>query len=220
MSNDTYKPDELANYQFGDTTAPEGFDPDTTGAIDPTPGRHRFRIEAWSYEKPAYEVKVDHEFKWKGEVYVLNQLQVRFRIPKGQPEAGATIMAFLPMPTPSNPGFGGCAGLANQWGQFLKSLGFRVPEKLTVPDGFRLEHIDGRECLIDIEHRTDQDGTPRYRDNGRPDLGVALYGFHALDADPKAGGGTASKPNNNGQSRANKPAPKQQAPATPAGFDL
>lgn len=210
----TYKPHELENYDFGNVTAPEGFDPDASGAVDPPIGKSVFEVSAWSDEKPAFEVKPDHTFRWDGQQYTLNQIRVRFRIPKGFPFAGAGVMVFLPLPSP---GVFMPVGLANQWANFIKSLGFDLPKDRLVPDGFTLGKLAGRRCVIDIEQGVDENRQPKVRPNGKPQLAPAFFGFSRVD--PVTGGvpGGTSNPAPSGKSAPAKSTNNAQPTGHPVG---
>lgn len=202
--SDTYRPEELDGYNFGDTTAPEGFNPDASGFIDPTPGSHVFEVRGWSDEKPAFELKPDQEWKWDGTSHRLNQLRVRFMIPSDQPESGAKTMDFIPVPTP---GQAMPTGLANRWANFIKALGFDLPPGKHTPDGFKLSMIAGRRCRIEIEHARDANKQPKFRDNGKPQIQPSFFGYSRVDAagTSPAPATKAARPAPNGKSSSAQP---------------
>lgn len=191
MTDQAFGPAETASYDFGDTAAPpEGFDPNATGWTDPPPGIHLMKIDD-------YKVVCDKDFRWKDETFVLNQIRPQFVIPAGQPNAGAKVIDFLPMPTP---GRTWCAGLANRWANFLKSLGFDVPATATVPAGFTLPQIMGHTASVTVALQTDRDGNPKLGNSGLQRVEVKFFGYSRPEA---------SAPSTAGPSQ---PAPmKQQA---------
>lgn len=181
---------ECQDYELPENVAaPEGFDPDVEAFSDPPIGRHRFVIEG-------YDVAADHEFRIKGDTYILDQLRPKLRIPAGQPFAGASVMDFLPLPTGAMHQI-----LANKWGQFIKRAGFQLKPGQLKPEGFKLGQIIGREIAADIEQQTDAAGQPKFKANGEPLVGVKFFGYDYPD--------TVGKQASPGQSAKNK--------ATPAG---
>ena len=201
MSKDNeYGVDRIGNYDFGDTTAPEGFNPDEQGWRDPPVGENKFRVD-WANTK----VATDEVFNWTDRVtkqrfsFTLNMLKARLVLCDG-PDAGASIMTRLPMPTP---GRAWHSGLASQWGQFLKALGFEVAKDKTVPAGFSLPQIGDRECLAIVEVQMKDDEVQTKKD-GTPWLQLKMFGFRPVPAGWKSEHG-ASAGQGGGSKRASSP---------------
>lgn len=131
--SDTIKSDELEAYDFGSTAAPEGFDPDAAGYEPPPVGEHVFYVED-------FEIAENNTFKGKdfGE-WVGNQLRPRLTVADGE-HKGASIIDFLPLPTPGAPM---PKALANRWCNFIRAFGFQPPADAVVPVGFKLHDIKG-----------------------------------------------------------------------------
>lgn len=132
---------EITGYEFGDAMAPEGFDPEAAGYSDPTIGWHPFTIdEFWIEENKVFKGK---DF----DQYVGTQLRVRLKVPQGQPEAGASVLDFIPMPSPGRPM---PRALANRWANFIAAFGFRPPTDKLVPAGFKLHSLIGAQGACEI----------------------------------------------------------------------
>lgn len=177
---------EITDYQFGETVAPQGFDPNARGYEDAPIGVHVMEVTD-------AEIVTGKEFKADGQSYWLNQLKPRLAIAAGQPYAGATAMDFLPMPTP---GIAMPAKLANRWANFLHSLGFSMPKDQVVPAGFKLKDIIGKRCKVRIVQQTDSDGTPKFKPDGTPRLGPKYFGYYGENeqvAAEKTTSGAAAK---------------------------
>lgn len=195
-----YGADQIGNYNFGDVAAPEGFDPNQTAWRDPPAGEHKMRVD-WANTK----VAANETFNWTDRntkqrfQFVLNQLKARLVVCEG-PHEGASIFTRLPMPTPNQVWHG---GLASQWGQFLRALGFEIPEGKTVPVGFQLSQIADRECLVTVEKQT-RDGEVQTKDDGTPWMSIKMFGFRAVPAGWKSEHG-ASAGQGGGSKRASNP---------------
>lgn len=207
---DVFDRNQAASYQFGDATAPEGFDPDVKGWRDPTPGEHIVKVVD-------YQVRTGKETNVRIRqgsdermTVVHNQLEPRLQCDDDDTEAGATVIDFIPMPTP---GVQLPALLANQWGQFIKSLGFDLPDGKLVPPGFSLENLIGRRCRAMVETQTTRDGETKLKKDGTPRVGIKMFGYSSLDK-PARGSKT-----NASSTKAATPAPSAP-PAQPAQFDL
>lgn len=148
------------------TSAPTGFDPDAAGTVEqPSVGWHRARIVDM-------EIVDQYEWTWKGESGVGVQIQPIFEV-VGGPEAGNRIRTFLPMPGDQQhlP-----IGRINQWGHFIKRLGFALPPGRIMPESFKLRQMIGRECMINVVHPNDAEGNPKMF-KGRPQHDIDLFGF-------------------------------------------
>lgn len=168
--------EEAASYNFGEATAPEGFNPDEAGYRKPPVGEHIMRIDG-----TRTRILTDQEFNWEGSQYTLCQLRPRLVISDGA-HKGASITAFLPMPTP---GREWCTGLANQWGNFIKGCGFQIPPGKTVPDGFKIGQLDGCHLRVTVAQRVDrQTKQPVMDSDGTPRMEVKMFGFRPLTEPP------------------------------------
>jgi len=195
--SDATKSSEIPSYNFGDQQV-DGLNPNDTGFETAPAGAYIFKV----YD---YEIEQDHDFNYKGETFTLHQIRPKMRITPGQPHAGGSAMAFLPMPTP---GKAMIPFLANQWANFCKSLGFTIPEGSTdpVPTEMRtatihnpLELIKGRTCAAIIENQI-KDGELQVDNSGKPRTGVKLFGFrptaelHTIQHAPTNATATQPKP--------------------------
>jgi hypothetical protein len=142
----TIKAAELDNYQFGNETPPQGFDPNAEGWEAPPVGVHL--CECFDFEiKPNNVFNGPKTFgQWIG-----NQLRPKMRVVGGQPHEGTSKMDFLPMPTPGAPM---PVELANRWANFINALGFTPPPNSVVPAGLKLHNILGAQCLVEIVEDT------------------------------------------------------------------
>ena len=200
MSEQVVKSSELSNYEFGDPVAPEGFDPEAKGFTDMPPGWHKFVIP--SAEADGFSIKENHLFKnskegdWTG-----NQIRPNLTIVEGQPFAGATKMDFLPLPTIGRPM---PKHLANQWANFLRSLGFTVPVDKLIPAGFKLSMIHGRSGWVHIvEDEYD----------GKKKIKVAYYGYRPLNDPPPPSSGAPAAAAGGLEKKAKAAAATAQPPA-------
>lgn len=177
MVTKKYSEEELATYEFADVQAPEDFDPDAKGQLDPTPGKHRMKVRT-------YEVVPNEIFKWKQEQYILDQLRPVLECTDADKEPGASTMDFIPMPPRGNQQVP-ATGLLNRWANFIKSFGFDIPEGKVTPPGFRLDHLKNREAEVDIEYKVNQDTKEVVKkDNGKPRVQVAFFGYSRPDSTP------------------------------------
>lgn len=167
MPDDTYRSEETASYNFGDQIPGAEYDPTRVPIKPCPPGEHCFYVKD-------FEIKCNNQFKWNKQSYILNQLRVQLFIPDEFPSAGCSTLAFLPLPTPNQqmPD-----GLASQWGQFLRALGFDAPKDVYVPAGFQLPMLKGKRCLCVIERQTDATGTFKTDDQGEIRTGPKMFGF-------------------------------------------
>lgn len=195
------KSNEFTNYNWGDTRAPEGFDPNATGFAQPPPGEHLMEIADFAYEQARV-------WKYKDQQQVLNQLRPLWKVVSGA-YAGAGLWDFLPMPPPP-PGQQMITFLANRWGQFLVSLGYDLPLGQLVPAGFRLKDIIGRRALVRVVIALDETGAARKQPNGEPQHQVALFGYR------EAPRGDLPSP----QPATQKTAPSSAPTTAPADFEL
>lgn len=187
--DELYTPQEAAGYNFGDTAAPEGADATRTPFESPEPGIHEFEVIDFGVTQDK------KEFKWKGAVCNLFQLRPNLQVVGGH----ATIMTFLPMPTP---GVVMIKEIAEQWMQFVHALGFDIPPGSMVPNGFKLPDILHKHCKASVVLDLDRDKNQKTDDKGRPRVKIDLFGFMRVDAPGKpSGNGSAAKP-------AAAPAPK------------
>lgn len=182
--NQSYKPNEIENYSFGDTTAAAGFDPDSQGRNELVPGTHRFRVQGWGSgdrEKPAYELYPDQTARWQGQEFTVNKLLVRFRCSDG-PCRNSITFDFIPIPGAGRPLL--CVAHQNQCGQFFKALGFDLPPGQYLPAGFSLPMLGGRECMIKVIHQRDASKQPKFNDDGTPQLGPDFFGYSRVGSVP------------------------------------
>lgn len=159
MSN-TYGHEEIESYDFGDAEAPAGFDNEGKGYIDPPDGEHVFRIDSFSIAEA-------NEFKYnRGEgLWVGNQLRPTIMVASGE-HRDARCIDFIPLPTAGAEQMP--APIANRWSNFLRSLGFKIPENKVVPAGFKLHDIIGKTCRATIVNET-------YEDKTRPKVKFMSY---------------------------------------------
>ncbi len=197
--SDTYTAEQCVDYEFNPAAAaaPEGFNADSESYRDAPVGDHLMELVD-------FEVCPEQDFRIKGDTCVLDQLRPKFRIVDGQPDAGATVMDFLPMP--SGPML---TLLANRWGHFLKRLGFTLPAGQLLPAGFKLNDLIGKHCLVSVELATDGNGVPKLKNNGRPRMSVAFFGYGFADAKRSATTG----PSASSTPRSHKPTPQPVAAA-------
>jgi hypothetical protein len=155
-TENVYTQEEAASYSFAQVPPPPAdFDPDAKGTRDCPPGEHIMEVQTFA-------VEINHTFKWKDQAATLNQLRPILVIPDGQPCAGASVMDFLPLPTP---GRTMPTGLANRWANFVRSLGFTLAKDSLIPAEFAghpkpLTLLIGRRCIVQVEAQTNSDGTP------------------------------------------------------------
>lgn len=190
-----YTSDEIKGYDFeGAAAAPEGFNPEARGFVDPVPGIH-----VMEFDFEGSTMKENHEFSVKEDgttnKYTLNQLWAKLRIVEG-PHAGANVLDFVPMPTP---GKAMPAKLANRWGNFIRAFGFQPPPGRVVPAGFSLAAMDKRRAQVELEAQTEGDGKdrkPKLDDRGKPRIGVRYFGYNPLSllGPAAAGAATAAVP--------------------------
>lgn len=194
MSNEALTAATCDNYTLPDIDAPEDLNPDARPFEDAPVGSHVMEIHD-------FEIVADQTFKVKGEQFILDQLRPKMRIIEGQPNAGAGIMDFIPMPTgPMH------TMLANRWANFVKRAGFNLPQGKLVPPGFHPKQLIGRRIRVDVEMLTNQDGTPKLKDNGEPRHGVKLFGYDFADAPAPT---TTPKPVTTTKGKSAKPAGAQ-----------
>jgi hypothetical protein len=190
----TVKAADIDSYDFGDPVAPEGFDHDARGYADPSPGWHTFIISDFS-------IRANKNFNGKDfGTWVGNQLEPRLVIPDGEPEAGASTLDFIPLPTPGQPM---PKSLANRWANFLRAFGFQCPPDQLVPQGFRLHNLlngpRGQCEIIEDEWEGKKKMKPRF------------FGYRPL------GEAAAANGNGNGKKAGNgKPAAQSATPASAA----
>lgn len=177
--SDVFDSSQAENYSFGDTKPPQGFDPDVTGWRDPTPGRHELEVEDFNI-RTAKEYRVKDPTTKEYQTVVANQLEPRLICcAEDDPDHGASVIDFIPLPTP---GVLLPQRLANQWGQFIKSLGFQVSKESIVPPGFQLSQIKGKRCIGDIAIQLDADKRPKKKDDGTYRVGVKMFGYSSIDS--------------------------------------
>lgn len=176
-SEDVKTSEQLANYSLSDDSivAPDEFDPDRKASFKPSPGWHEMIVKDFT-------VEINHDTPHKKGNQVLHQLRPFLTVASDQPEAGASLMDFLPMPSKGTvmlPHF------ANQWGNFIKGCGFELPvdqntgKKLLVPKGFKMGDLLGKRVRVKIEAKTDREGQPvLFR--GEPDMEVAYFGYLSM----------------------------------------
>jgi len=116
---------------------------------------------------------------------MLNQLRPDLEV-VGGPSAEMRIKDFLPMPTQgvTDPH----PQLMARWGNFLKGIGLEPPQGRTVPHGFTLKDIIGRQCRVLVGYSKDRDGDVRMND-GQPQTQIKLFGYlePGEEAPPEAG---------------------------------
>lgn len=196
---------ELEDWNFGDTAAPEGFDPEAKGWEDPPVGWSKFEIPDDKPNRPAFEVEENKSFggqnPWNG-----SQLRVRLDVVDG-PHAGADIMDFIPLPTVGRPM---PATLANRWANFIRSLGFTLTANQIVPPGFKLHQIKKRQCFAEVVSEVYQD---------KKKLKIKFFGYRPLSDPPPA---ISSAQSNSGASKKATASTPPVAATQPAvgGLDL
>jgi len=193
MSSETIKAAELDSYDFGEATAPEGFDPNAEGREDAPVGKHVFIIKD-------FEIAPNNTFKGKdfGE-WIGNQLRPKLVVADNQPHAGTSMMDFLPLPSADAPM---PKALANRFANFIRSFGFQPPPDRIVPKGFNLKDLIGKTGMAEIVDDTYEGKTRRK---------VKFFGYSPIDENGKSNG--AGKSGGNGKSNGTKPTTTK--PATP-----
>ena len=201
MSEQVLDSTAMANYNFtGAEAAPADTNPDRQAQRDLPPGDLRLVVKD-------FKVKPNHQFSWDKRYYVLHQFRPILCGPDGLPYAGASIMDFLPLPTP---GQEWCAGLAERWINFIRSLGFDVPKGHAVPAGFQLPQVVGRECLATIQYQV-QNKVVKTKDDGSPYTQVKMFSYARVPAGwVYTPSGLATPP---APAPAPAPAPRQFAPS-------
>jgi len=171
MPEDTIKAEEMEDYNFGETSAPEGFNPDATGFANPPPGQYVMEIAT-------FETKENNT--WKGKDFnewLGNQHRPHLRVVEGE-HAGKTIIDFLPIPTPGSviP-----RTLANRWANYITAFGFRPPTNALVPPGFRIHQLVGARGRVAIE-ADDYDGERQAKEKaaGRTPVRVSYFGYSPI----------------------------------------
>lgn len=175
MSNEEgVKLSQIGEYQFGGIEVPEGFDPDARGYTEMPVGIHVVYVaDAELFSRKEFNERVGGNPM----TYILNQIRPRLCIASG-PHAGATMIDFLPMPTPGLP-IGRMS--ANRWANFIGAFGFRAPSGALVPPGFSLRSLLGSaesgpwaqvEVVFDVRN-----GQPQTRPDGTPQKKVKLFGY-------------------------------------------
>lgn len=155
--NEVLSSNQIDSFPFGDEAPPAGFDPNAKGYENiEKPGNYVLEVDD-------FKICPNHPFRYKDEnkveqTWVGHQLRPMLVIPDGSPQAGASIMDFLPIPTkgaaPMPP------QLANRWANFLRGCGFKVPQSAYIPPGFKIHDILKKRTGVRIEMR-DTDKGPR-----------------------------------------------------------
>lgn len=158
---------DFDEFDVPDIEAGAEFNPDGGGFRDPTPGPHVFFVKDFA-------LKANNNFRLRGETYILHQIRPVLEVAPGQQQAGATIMDFLPMPTPGQemPSL-----YLNQWCNFLRGLGFKFPKGRTKPEGFRLDQIIGRKVMAVVEFKLDADKNRVEKPGGGYAVNVKFFGY-------------------------------------------
>ncbi len=167
MPEDTIKADEFNDYDFGGTAAPEGFNPEARGIVDPPPGEHVMRVDT-------FEVKQNNVFKSKNhDDCTAHQLRPILVVVGGNHE-GKQKMDFLPLPTP---GITLPTHLANRWANFITAFGFKPPANAIVPPNFTLHKLIGAKAkVILVEDEWD----------GKKQIKVKYFGYEPLTGSASA----------------------------------
>lgn len=184
--SDGLKSTDIISYEFGNTAAPEGFNPNATGYRDIPPGKHEVEVQD-------YKLHLNQELKGAKpdtNTYILHQLCVRLVIPAGHQDAGASALDFLP--APPQQGQTWPALQANRWANFVRSLGFDLPQGQTVPAEMvaasragrnPFEPLKGRRCMVTTCFKLDRDTKqPMLQDNGLPQIHVKYFGYEPVAA--------------------------------------
>lgn len=188
--NDVMSLDELesAGYGYAACATPTaGADPDHRGFSDPPLGKSLFVIKGLSMTKD--DVQFNRKVDGEQRSFFLRQLRPRLVVKDGQPGAGGSCLAFIPVPTPQREW---CDSLCNEWLQFIHSAGFDLPRdgngKVTSvwPAGFSFKQLDNRDIVATIEHAQDANGELKLY-KGKPQCRVAMYGFERPGVDPSVG---------------------------------
>lgn len=177
MSESGFTGEQIAGYNF-DASPPEGFDRNAEGWKDMPAGTHEVGL---MFGENGTSVHDNTTFKVRDQgEFLLNQLRPKLRIVKG-PHAGATILDFLPMPTP---GVVMPATLANRWANFARSWGDDIAPGAMVPPGFALTEVyfGSRTCLIEVGFDLDENKQQKLTKSGTPQMRVKFFGYSRVPA--------------------------------------
>ena len=172
MGDEGFTGQQIAGYTF-EAPVPDGFDPNSEGWRQIPEGLHEVDLV---FGEKGTSVFSNHTFKVRnvGE-FCLNQLRPRLRVVSGA-HAGATIMDFLPMPTPE---VDWPKELANVWANFARSWGGDIPAGMTTPPGFALTeaYFANRTCIIKVVSDFDELKIRKTTRGGEPQNRVAFFGY-------------------------------------------
>jgi hypothetical protein len=212
MSNDeALRRGELADYEFGEQVAPDGFNPDAQGYEPPPPGEFVVRIGESPSDEDAYRIKPNHEFRDRripGGSWIGTQIQPSIVIAEGE-HKGKSVYDYLPCPTP---GKQMPKPLADRWANFIRAFGFRPPENRLIPPGFKLEHLCGEKTLAIAKfeahsyEKVDDEGEPKKIETVR----IKYMGYSPCNGAQAGAGGVRRK------ATAETPAATQPEAAKPA----
>jgi len=200
MNEDGFRGEEIKSYNF-DVPPPEGFDPNAEGWKDMPAGIHEVGLV---FGENGTSVHPDTTFRLRDQgEFLLNQLRPKLRIAKG-PHTGATILDFLPMPTP---GVVMPSSLANRWANFARAWGDDIAPGAMVPPGFALteSYFGKRTCLIEVGFDLDENKQQKLTKSGTPQMRVKFFGYSRVPT----GGHVPSKA---AASQAREPAATVTAP--------
>jgi hypothetical protein len=176
-SEEVFDSTQAESYQFGEKKAPKGFDPDIMGWRDPSVGLHLLRFDDFNV-RTSKEFRIKDRATGEYQTIVANQLEPRLVCADGDPDAGASVIDFIPLPG----NYDLPVRLANQWGQFLKSFGFDLPDGELVPSAdFKLSDMKNRVCVGDIAKQVDADGNIKQKRDGTDRVGVKMFGYSRPD---------------------------------------
>lgn len=217
MSDETYNSQYDLSGFFGDTAAPADFNPNAKGFEAAPVGEHL--MEVFDFEIPKDAKRFGAKVDGVSADFYYYQLRPKLRIVSG-PHEGATIMDFIPIP----PKEGGMATLhANEWANFIKSIGFDIPDGKLLPAGFNPSQMKGRRCMVKVVQAM-KDGQPTLNKFGEPQTEVKFFGYSRVQSRPAASAPqSTAAPAAPTTAKAAAPAPATKAPqkaTVPDNFDL
>jgi len=179
MGDEGFTGQQIAGYTF-EAPVPDGFDPNAEGWRQIPEGLHEVGMILGDN---GTSVHSNHTFKLRnvGE-FCLNQLRPKLRVVSGQ-HAGATIMDFLPMPTPEA-SLPWPKELANVWANFARAWGGDILAGMTTPLGFALTeaYFASRTCIIKVVPDFDEHKARKTTKGGEPQNRVAFFGYSRVPA--------------------------------------
>lgn len=195
------KAGEIEELEFGETTAPSGFNPEAEGFEWPPPGWHEMTVGNGKDDDEAFSFVQNHSWNWKEskdapkQQWIGSQLRPRLVVASG-PYKGRGVTDYIPMPQKGSGQMP--APLANRWANFLRGAGFPCPPNLVVPPGFNIKRdLPGAKCMacvVEEEYTNEETGETKKTTKVKY-MGYKPIGSEVPVGSPaagKSGGGVAS----------------------------